>query len=289
MDNNPSDDWNPTLWLTSRHVKTPDVLSDIQRFLLLTFDQTSLDNLDKGLRKKLAVVAERLEFIDHLEHMKNLLLKHKKTSQTPSLDPKSQFLLITEIDSINIDGHDFAGVDYDIEALSLYLLLTCVDTLQGQSPYEDPFDWLERKCHTDSTPDWRQLATEYATAYGLSRLFKAAFTDRASPDLQFRIARNLAVVKVRGQMILPESAKAWSKRNQSEKVSRIAGHLYELRSSFTHASLRTFRLATPVALSLDLETDHVLIQRVGGETVTTLVCELVRYLAQNLAPPLAPT
>jgi len=255
-------------------------VADITQFIYPGFTQDIFDTLESNERCKLTVLAERLEFIEHLTKVSELIVKHRyeKTNRTSLPDGR---IMVTETYSIMIDGHEFAGFDFDSDALSIYLLLTCIDTIKGQPGHLSAFAWLKRRCANESDFNWDMLSNEYKKEFGLSKRFKEAFINDCSPVLRTVIAENFAVAKIAAQNIKSESASAWMKRSVIDRVKCIASALYSIRSSFTHASLRSFSPVVPVSNSLD-KIGPVLLQRLDGPPLRQVLTDVIKDLAKIL-------
>jgi hypothetical protein len=274
----------PNEWLAPQYVETPDVVADITQYIDSSFTAAMQDNMDTQTFRKLTVIAERLEYIDHLTTLSQCLLRHRcVTRSSTSLGDGT--IKVTDKYSIMIGGHDFAGFDLDTDALIIYLLLTCIDTVKGQEKSVSAFEWLKQRFPGKAAPpNWDELSLDYARAHGLSRLFKQAFTGDCSPSLKRVLVENFAVVKIASQGITSASARAWEERSEIAKIDRIATELYKIRSTFTHASLRSFSRVTPVNMSLDLDNarDTVLLQRVDGYPLRAVLMDIVKHLATEL-------
>ena len=272
-------DWNPDKWLAPRRVETPDIVADIAQYIV-SFTKEDFELLDDDSKKKASLLAERLEFVEHLSVVSNMMQKHKTVtvSDIPLGDGITKRI---EKYSIVIANHDFAGFEFDVDALAIYLLLSCIDTVKGQSRYTNVFEWLKKKGFTEYPDDWETLSNEYESNYGLSHRFKEAFTVDCSKKIQSLLVENLAVGKISSQCIKPESAEAWNKRTFEEKLQRIASELYSIRSRFTHRSLRYFSPYVAVSKSLDAS-ETMLLQRADGPNLTTVLTTVVKYLATNL-------
>lgn len=273
-------DWSPDRWLAPNYVETPDVVADIAQFIDGRVTAEVYDSMEANTRRKLTVLAERLEFVDHLSTVSAFIMNRNRASKssTPLAGGK---LIVTATYSATIDGHDFAGFHHDVDALIVYLLLTCVDTVKGHFSHVSVFDWLKERLSPGEEADWDKLSYEYQQDYGLSRRFREAFTQDCSEPLREALAEGFAVVKIAGQAVKPESAAAWEKRSVQDRVKRIAEELYSIRSSFTHMSSRSFSPAVPVRHALDAD-KSVLIQRVGGRPLWEILQAIVRDVAGKL-------
>jgi hypothetical protein len=273
-------DWNPENWLAPRRVETPDVVADVAKYIDPGFTSDVLGSLSPDCRQKLTVLAERLEFIDHLSRLSEMLQTHKtvKVTDTPV---GTGAIKRTESYTIIFNGHNFAGFDFDADALIVYLLLTCIDTLKGQTKYESAFEWLKAKASIGGMTDWDALREEYEREYGLSKRFREALMADCCQSIRDKLAENLAVVKLDSQCVKDESAKAWDKRTNVQKLDRIVSELYSIRSKFTHTSFRFFSPEIPVANSSAVR-DAVLVQRAGSPSLREMLINIVKDLAIKL-------
>jgi Txe/YoeB family toxin of Txe-Axe toxin-antitoxin module len=273
-------DWNPDNWLVSRRVETPDIVADIAQHIDNSFTRDAFARMESVDQKKLTVLAERLEFIEHLSAVSQIMQKHKSITFEETPLGNGTIRRIEKYSTI-ISGHEFAGFDFDADALIIYLLLTCIDTVKGQPKHTNAFKWLKIRCPTGCVANWDALSEEYERDYGLSRLFKEAFTVDCCKEIQNTLVQNLAVAKIASRCIKNISAEAWDKRSAPEKVQRIASEFYSIRSQFTHASFRSFSPDIPVGRSLDAQ-GTVLLQRVGGLPLRTMLWNVVKHLAVKL-------
>lgn len=273
-------DWNPDKWLAPRRVETPDIVADIAQFIDSSFTKEDFELLDPNSKKKAIILTERLEFIDHLAVVSHMMQRHKMVTVSDS--PLGNGMIKrTEKYSIVIDDHDFAGFDFDVDALAIYLLLSCVDTVKGQPSYTNVFEWLQKKGLTECPTNWTPISDEYERDFGLSRRFREAFTVDCCKEIQSKLVENFAVGKISSQCIKPESAEAWNKRTFEERLQRIASELYSIRSRFTHTSFRYFSPDMTVSKSLDAS-ETLLLQRANGPNLRTVLTAVVKYLASNL-------
>ena len=273
-------DWKAEKWLAPSLVETPDVVGDVRKYIDPAFTANAFSEMAPENQHKLTVLVERLEFIDRLSVIASVL-RRQRTTAVRDTPLKGGMAKRTETYSIVVNGHDFAGFDFDTDALVVYLLLTCIDTLKGQARYLTAFEWLKDRISPGSTPDLDTLRKEYENQYGLSKRFKEAFTDDCSEEIKDELVANLAVVKVASQEVKKESAQAWEKRKDEEKLMRIASELYSVRSRFTHTSLRTFSPEVHVRKSLERK-GSVLIQRAEGPSLRQMLLKAVEFLACKL-------
>ena len=178
--------WDPSRLYGPRAISTPDLVGDIQRYFHPEGDvRPLLALLRQGQRDKLAVLVERVEFIEHLRHLVGLLTAHKRRHEVRTPLDKTH-MKVTQYDEIVVSGYDYAGVDYDIEALVQYLLLTCIDTIKGE---------LTRRA-------------------GYTALFTSAFTHDLSPALRRRFTEGFAVLRVVGGALVPDKVAFLSQQHQ---------------------------------------------------------------------------
>jgi len=274
-------DYSPEKWLAPRQVDTPDVPGDVAKYIKPDFDQDAFNRLTPGSQKTLTLLVERLEFIDHLTGVVQFMEPYKKVVKVTDTPLDGGLVRRTETYSIILGGHEYAGFDFDVDAITLYLLCTCIDTLKGQ-PYKSPFNWLAQQPLTAGiAPDWTNLEKQFNEVHGLSQNFKKAFTVDCSSDLKETLIENLAVVKLGPGVIKTKSIETWENSSPAKKVELIASHLYNIRSKFTHSSFRTLTAETPVDQSFATK-DAVIVQRVGGVSLRTILDRIVRHLAVTL-------
>jgi len=132
------------------------------------------------------------------------------------------------------------------DALQIYLLCTCLDTLAGQSSHKRFDDWLSEKDEMDLFKDmpkneenqelakWykqvtKNLFEKYLEEYGVSRNFKKLFSDLPNV-LKNEIADSFIVIKEN------ESKESWIALHLDNKLQRIVDYLFARRNKFTHNS-----------------------------------------------------
>lgn len=244
-------------WLVAQKVSTPDILGDIKKYCGVLLTAKEFDALEITNRRKLILITERLELVEHLLVIHNAISTNTKIKRRvfKPVNDNSESVEIESQLSCVLWGHDFAGANFDIEAIVFYLLLTCVDTIKGQPEFVSAFDWLCNPSNMSLLVNQDQqslqkqledLQKKYGTDFGITRKFIEAFVDNLSDDLQQEIVESLAVVKVRDSKISQESMVAWNRRDVKGKLKKLGDRLYTIRSSFTHTSLRTFLPTQPL-------------------------------------------
>lgn len=233
--------FNQKDWLAPKIVRTPNIEDDIKRHLgseVLELWRKSTDDI----RKTIVFIVERLDFISHLKAFgKYTSDKSEKVFQKIS---NTEY----EVEyKFEWEGHDYSGVQFDIEALILYLLLTCIDAIQSQAKYKNPFEWLKERItlyqHKNEDEISRQLdidENKYGEKFGLCKNFVKAFISDIPAHLNKEIAENLMVVKNKDGSPNKASLSSWMQKKEEEKVKKIASYLYSLRSKYTHNSIRNF-------------------------------------------------
>jgi hypothetical protein len=168
--------------------------------------------------------------------------------------------------------------------LSVYLCLTCIDTINGSGNYETPLDWLQKRVAAGNVPniaeDIPKLKEEYESTYGAFRRFKEVFTTGLELEMRKALSQRLAVVKIKNGSITAESQSSWEKCARTERLSRIARKLYDMKSRFMHMSTRSLNPILPVCLSQDPKKD-VLIMTTSGPSLAETLQNVVRRLVRK--------
>ena len=158
----------------------PSLAEDAVKYLSLGTSLTALKAIRKkwsdDKRNRFDALIDRLEFTDHL----NVLLSNARNHH------------------FRLDGHNLDGLDNDIPALRLYLILTCIDVCIGKRG---------------------ETTKKFLNAIA-----------NLSPSTRARLETNLRVTG--GERIKPYLAsypRSWAK---------IAGCLYALRNGYTHGGVR---------------------------------------------------
>ena len=185
-----SNSWDSQGWLWPAWHQTPDIIKLIAKHIDSGIDEQKYQLLDDDIRRTLQLIAERFEIIEHLQTVLENLRKHRKMESTGNGKTGGGSTKGSESYRIMVWEHDFAGFDFDIDALSVYLCLTCIDTINGSDKYETPFDWLQKRIVAGNVPniadDIPKLKEEYESTYGASRRFREVFT--AGLELEMRKA-----------------------------------------------------------------------------------------------------
>lgn len=251
------------MWLAPKKISTPNLIDDIEKYLGKSISDKYV-TLDSDLKSKVRVLTERLEFVDHLFVFAEFV-KRNSSIKNESIEEKTingdKVRIVKRDFEFILYKKDLAGANFDIEALIFYLLVTCVDTLKGQPTYVDPFDWLKNELdvkNNDIQEHLESLKEKYKEEFGLSRRFKEAFTIDIDSEVQDDLINNLISVKLKSSKINQGSLNAWNERDKAGKLNKIANTLYQIRSSYTHTSIRTFLPSQPLEIVPDLNGEYLL-------------------------------
>lgn len=274
-------------YLAPIHVETPSVEKDILEYFSITPE--TLHEFDVNIRGKIEVLVERFEFINHLEALIKFIELNKFTKNSmESIDSKN--IKVTQIDIFYLMGQNISGADYDLHALVFYLLITCIDTIKGQPKYYSPFKWLGNNIEIlsnktlDELPEIINEAEKtYSEEFGLRKRFIEAFIEDISDKLSNELAENILVVKITSGKINKESLKSWNAKDEKQKLKKIADTLYEIRSTYTHASIRTFMPILPLSSAI-LKDGTTILYRKNTKHFLHLVREIIIDLVKTFLP-----
>jgi hypothetical protein len=274
-------------WLVPQKVLTPNILSDIKKYCGVEITAEMFNALSPDIGKKLRTLAERLEFIEHLLVLRSFV--YENSSQQRSVERIDDQKSLVKVEySFILYGHDLAGANFDIEALIFYMLLTCVDTIKGQPDYEKPFDWLCQESNLETLANLdkelliqrlKSLQENYSTSFSPTRLFIKAFTDDLSEELRDELLGSVMVVKVHDNKIVSDSLKAWHEREKKRKIKKLAEKFYEIRSLYTHSSIRTFWPVVPLGAVPSINGEQLLCKQ--GFNLLGTLNKIVVYLIKS--------
>lgn len=172
-----------------------------------------------------------MEFIYHLGYVKNEAINNKYV----------------------FDGKEVKGIDNDIDALRLYLTLTCIDIFASTQVYKTFDQWLLLNCD-DFLSDMgikeyiTKKAAEYNNSYGISSNFEKAFIN-SSEELKTNLMSNLTV---------HETDK---KTNDLQSIIRF---LKSVRNKYTHEGKRVYYFSSSAA-AISAVVIGVRLKEVNGE------------------------
>lgn len=251
-----------TMWLAPKKIYTENIIEEIEKYLGKSISD-NYETLNTDLKDKIRVLTERIEFIEHLLVFAEFIKKNskiKKRTVEELTNDKDSVLVKIDYEFILLKKN-LAGANFDIEALIFYLLVTCIDTLKGKPQYRNPFEWLTDKIDTkneDIRNQLKKLKEEYKNEFGLSHRFIEVFTKDIDTEVQNELINNLISVKLNDSKINKNSLKAWERSSDESKLRKIANTLYDIRSSYTHTSIRTFLPSQPLKYVPNLNGEYLL-------------------------------
>ncbi len=187
------------------------------KYLSLSFDEQEFKAKLQEIKEKsptkeerLRTLVDRIEFIFHLK----VLREHAH---------ENKFVLA---------GQEVRGVDFDINALRLYLALTCVDIFSRFVPFGD---WLVHNCNDKTKKESidefiRRKRDEYTEELGTTSSFIKAFSE-SSNRTRKSLESNLMVETITG--------------TKTNNIVEIARYLIKIRNKYTHEG-RRFHLGSSV-------------------------------------------
>lgn len=264
-------------WLIPSMVRTPDIEVDIDKYLGNEILENWRKSKDKDITNSIVFITERLDFICHLNAFRNYAINNSERKIL--IDGEGVVQLKYKF---FMDNHDYSGVQYDIEALVLYLILSCIDAIQSQPDYLSAFEWLSGKTSRYENQPKDKIKgllmedkAQYDDLYGLSKNFRKAFTDDISDKLKKQIIENLIVAKFEGESVNKNSFLAWNSNDENAKIKKVANYLYNLRSKYTHKNIRNFIPKRPFGVRL-LEGEYLLCK--NGFDLDTCLIEILKEL-----------
>ena len=262
---------------TFHNITNPNPIDDIITYIFpgISFAFKHHEFLFSGsvIQHKLFLLAERLEFIHNLKILqKDIANSHK--NEIIQQNNSDGSILCEERFKCTYLGEDFAGVHINIDALRVYLLITCIDTIASQPTNINPFEFITNYAKGNSLneislEDLGKLKDTYDESFALSKNFKKQFIEKLHSELQKKWVENFCVCTTRGYAvgksikdskpghIDKESLAAWSKKESTQKMKAISSTLYSMRSQFTHASIRHISPSLDVEKSLFAHKKHL--------------------------------
>lgn len=151
------------------------------------------------------------------------------------------------VDALQYDSY-FSGITEKVqaEALQVYLLCTCFDTLAGQSKFKRFDEWVDEKDEEELIQtQWtatsvfelaakykettRELYNRYLEDHGVARNFRRFFNELPEV-LQNELVNSYAIVKE------GEPNEDWLKMPKEKRLRRIEDYLFYRRNKYTHKS-----------------------------------------------------
>ncbi len=111
----------------------------LKDFFFKSSSDKEINQLIENYATDLNVICDRFEFVQKLQELKKLLKQHT-TIQNGYFDNeninKTKVIVITREEKTELEGVEFNGVQYDIDALCQYLLLTIIDKITSEEKHE---------------------------------------------------------------------------------------------------------------------------------------------------------
>lgn len=260
--------------------------NDINQYLFPDLSGSQIENLKiKPYWEKICHLAERLEFINILDAIRNEISnKHEYT-----IDKKES--RIVQRYKCTCFGVDCAGVHKDIEALIIYLLVTCIDTIMGKEKYISAFEWLKTKGDLIKSNKLSDFEEEYIDEYGLRRNFLKAWQEFLPSELQKEWCESYSVVRVDQNRINEESLRNWRGLDLKKKIKKIADLFYTIRSQDTHTSKRVFNCNLQIENNLQKYPEAIFV-KMGSQCLDIIpllkktICAIARE--KLISCPLSP-
>lgn len=256
-------DFQPFDWNGPIKVITPDIENDIKTYLGENALDKWTNTINSDLKEKIIFITERLDMIAHLKSIAMIIRRKSKITKT--LINGDLYQVHYEC---NFQSHNYGGLQFDIEALSYYLYLSCIDAIQSQPQYKSVFEWLkenteryENKAKSELLDLLKKDDIKYRDEYGLSKNFIKAFVEDISNELKIKICDVLIVVKAENNIINPKSYDTWRQKDGDKKLKKIAEKLYSLRSLYTHKNIRSFLPVTDISTIPDMNGEILLCKK----------------------------
>lgn len=282
--------------LTFPDIVTPDIVEDTCYYL---FPYISYDNLKEDIwpslscdvKQKLDLLSQRMEFISQLKVI-GKDIKHKHTYNR-EIKYNLDYTEVKENLLCDYLSYDFNGTHFDIEALNIYLLITCIDTIAGTIQYKDPFEYILDSIQNKNISKEKilEIKAEYKQKFAITKNFINQFIDNLSNKIKmdwlenFMLAKTISNINKDGKIL--EYAKIcetdmdkWKRQTAPQKIKKIAEELFTMRSKFTHISIRSLLRTIPITSALY---DHPLhLVKIGNIDLDILLIATVRDLARKM-------
>jgi len=201
--------------------------------------------------KDLILLAEQFEFIEHLNHIRRIIISKTTISFPGGIFHCNEF------------GHDFAGTHKDIESIILFFLASCIDSINPRKS-QDFSSWLKNKIAKEnlkinSLKEFEEIETQYRKENeSLIYTFQESFL-QLNDELKDEWVKNYSYEKIAPDKlsnIVNEYEKFISSKKvkcadyltkRDERLRKIARAIYKMRSGFTHSSKRFFECNCPIS------------------------------------------
>lgn len=231
------EDWNFPKYITNPH-QDDDIKTYLSSRVLELYKQSG----NVTWKEKIERIATMLEFVEHLESISSYMV---------SLDNPTQDICdgkTIKHSHISFEGHDYSGIQWDIEAQVFYMYVSIIDTLANPSVYVSPAKYVDKHYVIDKHGEKDgiiELLNKYSEEMGLSRNFKKVFTETISDSLRKNFCDNIIYFKSDRKTDytdkeIDEAINKWLGKDQETKMKEIAAKIYSYRSQFTHDNIRAF-------------------------------------------------
>lgn len=207
----------------------PNLAEDIKKY----FDLTSslgeinelllrLDATKPSYYDRLVAFVDKIEFVEHLNSVRN----EARTSD------------------FTFDGKEVNGIDNDIDALNIYLILSCIDMFAALRKHEPFEEWLPRCTDINDSMSFEEYisikVTEYKKSFGVSSNFREAILKSSEAK---SLSDNLKVLTCRfGKVDLLDNFMAIEIdiTHETNDMEAIVDFLKNVRHKYTHEGSRVY-------------------------------------------------
>lgn len=230
------------MWKYSKHVETPDIKEDIKELLSMDVLYSFCQCTNEESKRIVIKVVELLDLIKHMEHFRELLQKNSTTSHRESngknFNDNHAF----------VDGIDFSGCQYDIEALVIYLYVSCIEGCTQTNAFRTISDYFKNNLNEDekyNKSDVLNICAKHSELYGLRKKFIKVFVKLISTSLRNEIADNIMILSSKRKtdfspVEINSFINQWKQKPIDDRSKKIADYIYDIRSKYTHTNSRTF-------------------------------------------------
>lgn len=228
-------------WIKPSVISTPNIEEDIHNLLSDDILKLYKECTDKDKCHRIIRITEMLDYANHMIAFYSFLCRINKP--TSRIEGGIKY----KDDHIEFEGHDYSGCEFDIEAMIYYLYVSIIDTCMAKTDTFYPIkSFLDNRIKGEnvSKSELLTLYDEYTELYGLSKNFHEVFMTRISDGLKSQFVDNILVLGGRSTDYTREDIEGkwqtWQQTDISVRLKKIASMLYNIRSQYTHANIRSF-------------------------------------------------
>lgn len=231
-------------------------------FLLKDEIEDKINLLPDKEKEKIRSIASRIDFIRKLIILHDFF--YKNSICDIQCEKATHGMVTTLIYRCNFNGYDFDSINFEIDSLINYMLISTLDTIASVEEYVDPIEYLLKKIGSKSfnKKEINSIMEEHRITYGINRNFRKLFTEKLSVKIKSLWIRTYAKYTIDKNNctynITDESKELWRKLDDNKKMKEIANCLYNMRSQFTHTSVRICSLDQPVTWSTSKRTNTLI-------------------------------